>query len=59
MTDYMTPRGHLANLIAKAQNADELDEAGACPMTIATVQFLPLRYGLVEDLQPAHRGGDL
>ena len=52
MTDYMTPRGHLANLIAKAQNADELGEASVCPMTIATVQFLPLRYGLVEDLQP-------
>jgi len=52
MTDYMTPRGHLANLIAKSQDADEPGTGGFCPMMMNTVQFLPLRYGLVEDLQP-------
>lgn len=52
MTDYITPRGHLANLTANAQHVDELDAGGMCPLMSRTLQFLPLRYGLVEQLQP-------
>ncbi len=52
MTDLQTPRGHLANLTANAQHVDELDAGGMCPLMKRTLQFLPLRYGLVENLQP-------
>ncbi|EPJ81988.1 hypothetical protein CFII64_17351 [Pseudomonas sp. CFII64] len=47
-----TPLGHLANLKGKARPAKPLDAGGTCPLMKRTVQFLPLRYGLVENLQP-------
>lgn len=52
MTESMTPRGHLAFLVASAQDVDELDAGGMCPLMSNTLQLLPLRYGLVEHLQP-------
>ncbi|MDY7560602.1 hypothetical protein QN382_00885 [Pseudomonas sp. 10B1] len=52
MTNLMTPRGHLANLIAKSRSHDSASAGGACPLTKTTIQLLPLRYGLVEHLTP-------
>ncbi|MGV6393288.1 hypothetical protein ACTUVN_001184 [Pseudomonas caspiana] len=49
---FMTPRGHMANLVAKAQSADPLDAEGFCPLMMQTLQLLPVRYGRVEDLDP-------
>lgn len=49
---YNTPRGHLANLKGKARSAKKLDAGGTCPLMKRTVQLLPLRYGLVENLHP-------
>jgi hypothetical protein len=48
-----SPRGHLANLKGKARPAKPLDAGGTCPLMKRTVQLLPLRYGLVENLQPS------
>ncbi len=48
-----TPRGHMANLVAKAQRDDPLDAAGMCPLMMQTLQLLPIRYGRVEDLDPS------
>ncbi|KFE51711.1 toxin VasX, partial [Pseudomonas syringae] len=50
---FMTPRGHMANLVAKAQSADPLDAEGMCPLMMQTLQLLPVRYGRVEDLDPS------
>lgn len=50
---HITPRGHMANLIANAQCADPLDAGGFCPLMSQTLQLLPVRYGLVEDLDPS------
>jgi hypothetical protein len=49
----MTPRGHMANLVAMAQSADAPDAGGFCPLMSQTLQLLPVRYGLVEDLDPS------
>ncbi|SQF93973.1 membrane protein [Paucimonas lemoignei] len=48
-----TPRGHMANLVAKAKSNDPLDAAGMCPLMMQTLQLLPVRYGRVEDLDPS------
>ena len=48
-----TPRGHMANLVAKAQREGPLDAAGMCPLMMQTLQLLPIRYGRVEDLDPS------
>jgi len=48
MTDFMTPRGHLATLIAKSKDTAPFSAAGMCPLTKKTIHLLPLRYGLVE-----------
>jgi hypothetical protein len=50
---FMTPRGHMANLVAKAQRDEPLDAAGMCPLMMQTLQLLPVRYGRVEDLDPS------
>jgi len=50
---FMTPRGHMANLVAKAQRDAPLDAAGMCPLMMQTLQLLPVRYGRVEDLDPS------
>jgi hypothetical protein len=50
---FLTPRGHMANLIACAQSDDPLDAEGMCPLRRQTLQLLPVRYGLVEDLDPS------
>jgi hypothetical protein len=52
MTDFMTPRGHLANLIALSRSHDPVSAMGVCPLTKTTLQLLPVRYGLVEHLAP-------
>jgi hypothetical protein len=52
MTDLMTPRGHLANLIALSHSHDSPSAVGVCPLTKTTIQLLPVRYGLVEHLAP-------
>lgn len=53
MTDFMTPRGHMANLVALSKSATPFGEIGVCPLTKTTIQLLPMRYGLVEpDLDP-------
>jgi hypothetical protein len=52
MTDLMTPRGHLANLIARSRSHDPISAVGMCPLTKTTIQLLPVRYGLVEHLTP-------
>ncbi|MDY7566403.1 hypothetical protein QN400_10240 [Pseudomonas sp. RTC3] len=52
MTDLMTPRGHLANLIAQSRSRDNVSAGGVCPLTKTTIQLLPVRYGLVEHLTP-------
>jgi len=49
----MTPRGHMANLVANAQSADAPDAGGMCPLMMQTLQLLPVRYGVVEDLDPS------
>ncbi|MDY7567950.1 hypothetical protein RGU44_23285 [Pseudomonas sp. 5C2] len=49
MTDFMTPRGHLANLVAQAKSATPFGEVGVCPLMQTTIHLLPVRYGLVED----------
>ena len=46
---FMTPRGHMANLVAKAQRDDPLDAAGMCPLMMQTLQLLPVRYGRSEE----------
>ena len=51
--NVLTPRGHMANLVACAQRADPLDAAGMCPLRSQTLQLLPVRYGLVEELDPS------
>ncbi|MEB0080286.1 hypothetical protein QN386_24800, partial [Pseudomonas sp. CCI3.2] len=48
MTDFMTPRGHMANLVALSKSATPFGEIGVCPLTKTTIQLLPMRYGLVE-----------
>ncbi|WP_349971872.1 toxin VasX [Pseudomonas caspiana] len=50
---HITPRGHMANLVAKAQPAEAPDAGGFCPLMSQTLQLLPVRYGLVEDLEPS------
>ncbi|WP_349972806.1 toxin VasX [Pseudomonas caspiana] len=50
---HITPRGHMANLVAKAQPAEAPDAGGFCPLMSQTLQLLPVRYGLVEDLDPS------
>lgn len=52
MTDLMTPRGHLANLVALSRSHDSPSAIGMCPLTKTTIQLLPVRYGLVEHLAP-------
>ena len=52
MTDFMSPRGHLANLIALSRSHDPVSAVGVCPLTKTTLQLLPVRYGLVEHLAP-------
>lgn len=49
MTDFMTPRGHMANLVALTKSATPFGEVGVCPLTKTTIQLLPVRYGLVEE----------
>ncbi|HEX8543988.1 MAG TPA: toxin VasX, partial [Pseudomonas sp.] len=49
----MTHRGHMANLVANAQSADAPDTGGVCPLMMQTLQLLPVRYGVVEDLDPS------
>ena len=40
MTDpFMTPRGHMANLVAKARSADSPDAGGMCPLMNQTLQL--------------------
>ena len=51
--NFLTPRGHMANLIACAQSDDPLDAGGMCPLRSQTLQLLPVRYGLVEELDPS------
>ncbi|MEB0311722.1 hypothetical protein QN382_20860, partial [Pseudomonas sp. 10B1] len=48
MTDFMTPRGHMANLVALSKSATPFGEIGVCPLTKTTIQLLQMRYGLVE-----------
>jgi hypothetical protein len=48
MTDFMTPRGHMANLVAMSKSATPFGQIGVCPLTLNTIQLLPVRYGLVE-----------
>lgn len=50
---FMTPRGHMANLIAKSKSADSPDAVGVCPLMMQTLQLLPVRYGRVEALDPS------
>jgi hypothetical protein len=50
---FLTPRGHMANLMACAQSDDPLDAEGMCPLRRQTLQLLPVRYGLVEELDPS------
>ena len=50
---HITPRGHMANLVANAQPAEAPDAGGFCPLMSQTLQLLPVRYGLVEDLDPS------
>ncbi|HEX8592582.1 MAG TPA: toxin VasX [Pseudomonas sp.] len=50
---FLLPRGHMANLIAKSKSADPLGTGGVCPLMSQTLQVLPVRYGLVEDLDPS------
>ncbi|MDB6048267.1 MAG: rane protein, partial [Pseudomonas sp.] len=45
MTDFMTPRGHMANLVAMSKSATPFGQIGVCPLTLETVQLLPVRYG--------------
>jgi hypothetical protein len=49
MSDFMTPRGHMANLVALTKSATPFGEVGVCPLTKTTVQLLPVRYALVEE----------
>ncbi|MCD5971443.1 toxin VasX [Pseudomonas quasicaspiana] len=49
----ITPRGHMANLVARAKPAEAPDAGGFCPLMSQTLQLLPVRYGLVEDLDPS------
>jgi hypothetical protein len=49
MTDFMTPRGHMASLVSLTKSATPLGEVGVCPLTKTTLQLLPVRYGLVEE----------
>lgn len=49
MTDFMTPRGHMANLVAQSKSATPFGEVGVCPLMQTTIHLLPVRYGLVED----------
>lgn len=49
MSDFMTPRRHMANLVALTKNAAPVGEVGVCPLTKTTLQLLPVRYGLVEE----------
>ncbi|MCD5970998.1 toxin VasX [Pseudomonas quasicaspiana] len=49
----ITPRGHMANLVARAKPAEAPDAGGFCPLMSETLQLLPVRYGLVEDLDPS------
>lgn len=48
MTDFMTPQGHMANLVAMSKSATPFGQVGVCPLTLKTIQLLPMRYGLVE-----------
>ncbi|MCD5988270.1 hypothetical protein KDX30_10180 [Pseudomonas sp. CDFA 553] len=50
---HITPRGHMANLVARAKPAEAPDAGGFCPLMSQTLQLLPVRYGLVEDLDPS------
>lgn len=50
---FLTPRGHMANLIARSKSADSPDAGGMCPLMSQTLQLLPVRYGLVEELDPS------
>lgn len=50
---FMTPRGHMANLVAESKSADTPDTGGVCPLMSQTLQLLPVRYGLVEELDPS------
>ena len=57
MTDFMTPRGHMAILVAKSKSATPFGEVDVCPLMQKTIHLLPVRYGLVENsLDP---GADL
>ena len=50
---FMTPRGHMANLVAASKSADPPDTAGVCPLTMQTLQLLPpdwVRYTLIHEL---------
>ncbi|WP_426111697.1 toxin VasX [Pseudomonas sp. DSP3-2-2] len=49
----MTPRGHMANLVACARRAESPEVGGVCPLMMQTLQLLPVRYGMVEDLDPS------
>ena len=50
---HITPRGHMANLVARAKPAEAPDAGGFCPLMSQTLQLLPVRYGLVEELDPS------
>jgi hypothetical protein len=43
----------MANLIARSKSADAPDAGGMCPLMSQTLQLLPVRYGLVEELDPS------
>ncbi|EPJ90010.1 hypothetical protein CFII64_02796 [Pseudomonas sp. CFII64] len=49
----MTPRGHMAILVANSKSADAPDTGGMCPLMMQTLQLLPVRYARVEELDPS------
>ncbi len=53
--DYrIRSRSHFANIKAFAASPDDArSPMGTCPLMMSTVQLLPVRYGLVESLEPS------